>query len=327
MSELSSGMLVQHNSLGVGKVVAVEATAVHVFFPGSETRYAAKLRWPAVQPMLRTDGVAADAWLEGLSSFKLDAASGRYALAASFVTEEQALEAFLETYPQGFRDPAYVGSGAGKRERASRWRAAHAEWGEAFARGEGERLLGEGDFRELARRALRIEKHVTLVPGTFEPGDLEGALEDDETARPFFTALVGLLSVPSPARARFEALFAATAKLPAPAALLWPIATVFPFVADPTRHVFLWPKTACAGAERLGCDLRYDAAPSWATYAALRKLSVHLLEKLAPVGGEDHVDVESFLYATAARRAPPADAAAAQRATPARRTTTTRKTR
>ena len=33
MSELSVGMLVQHVSLGVGKVVALEPNAVHVFFP------------------------------------------------------------------------------------------------------------------------------------------------------------------------------------------------------------------------------------------------------------------------------------------------------
>ena len=63
MSSLSKGALVQHASLGLGKVVAVEANAVHVFFPGSDRRQAAKLRWPLASPLLRPEGLARDAWL------------------------------------------------------------------------------------------------------------------------------------------------------------------------------------------------------------------------------------------------------------------------
>src|SRR5690242_8164071 len=82
MTDIATGTLVKHVSLGIGKVVAVEPTAVHVFFPESEKRYAAKLRWPAARPLLTKDGVESNAWLEGLTSFALDAATGRYALAA-----------------------------------------------------------------------------------------------------------------------------------------------------------------------------------------------------------------------------------------------------
>ena len=57
MAELQNGMLVQHTTLGIGKIVAVEANAVHVFFPDSDKRFAAKLRLPAPRGLLRTDGV------------------------------------------------------------------------------------------------------------------------------------------------------------------------------------------------------------------------------------------------------------------------------
>jgi hypothetical protein len=92
-------------------------------------------------------------------------------------------------------------------------------------------------------------------------------------------------------------------------ALAWPIATVFPFVAAPAQHAFLSPRTACAAAERLGRDLRYDAAPNWTTYAALRTFSAQLLSRLEPLGARDLVDVEAFLHAIATSRAGKAGAA------------------
>lgn len=303
MSDIAKGTLVQHVSLGVGKVVAVEPTALHVFFPGAERRFAAKLRWPAAKLLLRTDGVERDSWLEGLSSFTMDATEGRYALAASWMTHEQAIAQFVQEYPQGFADPAYLATTgtAARRVRAPRWRAAVAEWADSMGSGEGPRLLADGDVRELVKRAVKIDKHVTLVPGAFESGALKQALEDPDAAGPFFAALFEVLGG-APARARMEKLFAAAEALDVEPALAWPIATVFPFVADPARHAFLWPRIACTAAERLGCDLKYDASPNWSTYAALRALSTQLLAKLEPLGARDFVDVEGFLHATAASR-------------------------
>jgi hypothetical protein len=72
MADLENGTLVEHTKLGVGKVVAVEATAVHVFFPESDKRFAAKLGQPAARALLRTEGFQRDAWLEELSAFALD---------------------------------------------------------------------------------------------------------------------------------------------------------------------------------------------------------------------------------------------------------------
>jgi len=302
MNDLATGMLVQHVSLGIGRVVAVEPTAVHVFFPESEKRYAAKLRWPAARPLLKTGGGEGNAWLESLSSFSLDPETGRYALAANWITHDQAIADFLSAHPQAFADPKTPGTGRG--DRASMWRAASAEWARAFGDGEGERLLAAGNVREMVRRALRIERHVTLASAPFEAGALRNALRHPDAARAFFEALLALLSVPSPGRARFERLFAATEQLELEPELAWPLATLFPFVAEPTRHVFLWPRSACPAAERLGCDLRFEATPNWATYASLRQLSARLLEKLRESGARDFMHVEAFLHATSARSTP-----------------------
>ena len=302
MTDLENGTLVQHTTLGVGKIVALEATAVHVFFPDSEKRFAVKLRLPVARALLRTEGFERDSWLEGLSAFTLDATSGRYGLAATWLTHDQALEQFLAMFPEGFVDPAYVGVGEGKGKRASRWRAAHEAWVEAFGEGEGERLVADDDHKELVKRALKVEK---LIAPLHPPADMDAVKEafaDEQTTRAFFGALVELLSVPSPGRSRFERLFAAAGELPVEPPHQWLVATLFPFVASPERHVLLRPRATCEAAQRLGCDLRYQAFPNWATYAALRALSTRLLEKLKPNGARDFVDVESFLHVTAAAK-------------------------
>ncbi len=307
MSDMANGMLVQHPSLGLGKVIAVEATAVHVFFPEGEKRYAVKLRWPFAKPLLKTDGVERNAWLEGLSSFTLDPETGRYALGENWLTQDQAIAEFVARYPQGFADPEHAETGNGKDKRASRWRAANAGWVEAFGDGQGERLLAEGDVRELVRRALRVERHLTPLSGALEEGALKGALEQADAARLFFDALFGLLAAPVPGRARFEKLFAAVVGLGGAATSSWPIATVFPFVAQPERHVVLWPKSTRSAAERLGCDLRYEPMPNWATYSTLRAFSAQLLDRLKAIGARDFIDVEAFLHVTATKRSQPAN--------------------
>lgn len=301
MSDLVNGTLVRHTSLGVGKIVAIEPTAVHVFFPDSDKRFAAKLRLPAARPMLRTEGFEPDGWLQGLSAFTLDPSTGRYGLAATWVTHEQALEQFLAIFPGGFTDPAYLATG-GKTERAARWRAAHDAWTAAFGEGEGERLVADDDLKDLVKRALKVEALVAPLHPPADEGAVKEALSDEETTRTFFAALVELLSVPSPGRARFEKLFSAAGALPVEPAQQWLVATLFPFVASPQRHVLLRPKVTCVAAERLGCDLRYESFPNWATYSALRAFAARQVERLAPNGATDFVDLESFFHVTASAK-------------------------
>jgi hypothetical protein len=296
MADLENGTLVRHTTLGVGKVVAVEANAVHVFFAEGDKRFAAKLRLPAARPLLRTDGFERDTWLEGLSAFTLDPKVGRYALAASWMTRDEAVEQFLSVFPGGFAGPAYV---SGKGARAGRWRAAHDRWEEKLGGGEAARLVAAGDFRELVKRALHVEEAMASLHPPVDVGAVKEALAAGDAARTFCAALVDLLSVPSPGRARFEKLFAAARDLPVDAAQQWLVATLFPFVASPGRHVLLRPKITCEAAARLGSDLGDHASPNWATYAALRALSAQLLAALEPKGATDFVDVEAFLHVTA----------------------------
>jgi len=79
VEEFKKGMLVRHSTLGIGRVVALDATAIHVFFAEGERREAAKLRLSAVTQLLAPDPKAHDERLEQLPAFALDPVSGRYA--------------------------------------------------------------------------------------------------------------------------------------------------------------------------------------------------------------------------------------------------------
>src|SRR5574338_736414 len=141
MSDLQSGMLVQHASLGVGKIVALDEKTVHVFFATSGARFATKLRLPMALPLL-TPATGENTWLSGLSSFTLDARTGRYGLGGTaWLSHADAVARFRDAYPGGFQDPKYLGEG----ERVSRWRLAHDTYLETLGKGEGERLLAGGD--------------------------------------------------------------------------------------------------------------------------------------------------------------------------------------
>jgi hypothetical protein len=302
MRDLERGMLVRHASLGVGKVVALEPGAVHVFFAAGDKREATKLRLPLAGSRLTAVDADGNAWLAGLSGFVHDSKSGRYGLSGSWLSREEALARFLEAFPKGFADPCCT-DGAPRRERASRWRRAHAAFVEAFGRGEGERLLAVGDVGELVTRALRVERHVRATLKDSEKETLQRSLQGAVPVRLFFAALFDTLAAPAPERSRFEALALAVTMLPGGGAREagWPLATLFPFIAQPERHMLLRPSFTCEAAQRLGLDLRYQSEPNWATYAALLGSSNQLLEELKPLGARDLIDVESFLHVATAK--------------------------
>lgn len=302
MSELENGMLVQHASLGVGKIVAVDAKAVHVFFATSDGRFATKLRLPMALPLL-TRSETPNAWLSGLTGFALDEKSGRYGRAGTWLSHADAVARFLEAFPEGFADPKYVGDGKARRERAARWRRAHEAFEETLGRGEGERLLAAGDVAGLVERAVKIERLVGALHRTGEKTALEAALADPGAARTFFAALFAYLAAPAPEQRGFAALAAAVAALGPgePGESAWPTVTLLPFVARPDLHMPLRPRFTCDVAQRLALDLSYEAAPSWTTYSALLGSAALLLEKLRPLGARDHVDVDCFMHVVAAK--------------------------
>jgi hypothetical protein len=303
MSSLENGMLVQHASLGLGKIVALEPKAVHVFFATSGARFATKLRLPMALSLL-TPSESPNAWLTGLSGFALDTKTGRYGRAGAWLSHADAVARFLESFPQGFSDPKYLGAEKGG-DRACRWRRAHDVYVETLGNGEGEKLLAAGDIGGLVERTLRVERHVRTLHKDAAKISFEDGLKDAAAARPYFAALFEFLATPD--RSSFDALAAATAALMPDATpeAGWPIVTLLPFIARPDVHMLLRPRFVCEAAQRLGLELAYASEPNWKTYSALLASADVLREKLLPLGARDHVDVEAFMHVSTAKQPRP----------------------
>ena len=79
MDTFKPGMVVRHTRLGIGRVVAVERTAIHVFFASAEKMEASKLSRVAASPFLQPAPSENDERLENLQPFVLEPETGRYA--------------------------------------------------------------------------------------------------------------------------------------------------------------------------------------------------------------------------------------------------------
>jgi hypothetical protein len=303
VSDLRNGMLVQHTSLGLGKVVALDQKAVHVFFATKDDRFATKLRLPMAGSFLSPSSTR-NTGLAKLSAFAFDAEAGRDKCPDTGLAQSAAVARFQKLFPKGFEDPKYVGAGKGKgkKERSVRWRQAGEAFEKTLGGGEGERLLAAGEMDELLTRVRAVEAVVRTLQGT-DASWLEPLLSDADAARPFFTALFELLATRAPKQAQFEALLASVPPLSSSAApeCSWPVLTILPFVAMPERHMLLEPRFASEIAQRLGVELESEA-PSWTTYRALLDAATLLLEQLRPLGARDFVDVEAFMHLTSAKR-------------------------
>lgn len=304
MVELQSGTQVQHASLGLGRIVAADAQALHVFFPASHTRFAAKLRLPEARRFLRLEGFEPDDWLDGLSAFEFDGQAGRWALTASFLSQEEAIALYLAHRPKGLPGGDEGAARSGASDRRARWALASDRWRAHLGAEVIGRLLAEGELDTVVRRIVTLEKSVSPLLGKADQGVLAEALAEPASAAPFLRALLQVVDVPAPSRARFDALFRTARALPGAPEHRWLVATLLPFVAAPERHVLLRPRATGHGLERLGIALEPGESPAWPAYAALRAASARLLEVLAPHGAKDFADVECFLHLTATAKAP-----------------------
>lgn len=200
---------------------------------------------------------------------------------------------FLRYFPRGFRDPKYLDW-----ERDYKW-ATHERWEEALGRAEFERLLEAGHYEEVAARAVRVEqrsRHSMLF--SFEKMALRDAVRVPEGARLFAEGLYDFLHGEGTMEERFQTWVEVVDRLPRKQTrvLTWPLVTVFGFIAQPDRHVFLKPMVTRAAAKAYGFDLPYQSRPNWETYARLLDFAELLRHDLADLGPRDMIDLQSFMW-------------------------------
>ena len=200
---------------------------------------------------------------------------------------------FLRLFPGGFRDSTYLDW-----EREYKWET-HRRWQDRLSRETLRALVRNGDFGEVAARAVRIEqqsRHSMLF--SFEKMALRDALKTTVGLTTFAKGLDDLLYGRRPLEERFEAWVDSVARLPRKQTrvLTWPVVTVFGFIAQPRVHLFLKPNTIRAAARAYGFPLRYASRPSWETYASLLEFARVVRRDLRDLRPRDMIDVQSFLW-------------------------------
>ena len=200
---------------------------------------------------------------------------------------------FLRYFPGGFRDETYLDW-----ERDYKWES-HERWEEALGRSEFRRLLREGAFAEIAARAVRVEqrsRHSMIF--SFEKMALRDAIKAEAGARLFAEGLYEFLHGAGGAARKFERWVETVDALPRKQTrvLTWPLVTVFGFIAQPDRHIFLKPNVTRIAARAYGFDFQYKSRPNWDTYANFLEFAETIRRDQHDLNPRDMIDLQSFMW-------------------------------
>jgi hypothetical protein len=198
---------------------------------------------------------------------------------------------FLRFFPGGFNDETYIAW-----EREYKW-TAHLRWTELLGRAEMRSLMDDGEHAEIARRAVTIEARTNLL-FSFEKMALRDAVRTPQGARIFAEGLYELLHGRASNEKRFELWTASVSRLPRrrTRVLTWPLVTVFGFIAQPDRHMFLKPNVTRRAAAAYGFDFEYHSAPNWETYSCLLAFAEQVRDDQRKLRPRDMIDLQSFIW-------------------------------
>ncbi len=181
-------------------------------------------------------------------------------------------------------------------ERGYKWQA-HERWNEQLNRAEYQTLLKKGEFSEIANRAVKIESPTNLF-FSYEKMALRDAVKSPAGAQVFAEGLFDFLHGAGKIDFKFERWCQVVAALPKKQSrvLTQPVVTVFGFVAQPEKHIFLKPNVTRAAACEYGFDFKYESRPSWEIYANLLAFAELLKSDLKDLKPRDMIDVQSFIW-------------------------------
>lgn len=288
------GVLVEHTVWKRGKVIEIISPYAIIHFPSlnsSPQGPQRKLREDA--PQLTKSSVQSDPELDGIETgpAKPKKMSKRKVKDLQNMLDE-AVQWFEQTYPAKFADEKFIDSDLRSK------RAAHEVFQANFGEGRGAAMVDQGKHAEIAG-ALDGIYRATNILSPFEIKAVHKALvKGDESASQVLGYTLAFLA--NPGQQSFKEMAEAVSRLPADGGKVhtWPIVTLLPFLADPARFIALKPTNTELMAARMGADLKYDTTPGWTTYDAALRMSNALLERLAPLGAKDMIDVQAFMWAT-----------------------------
>lgn len=192
-------------------------------------------------------------------------------------------------YFKGFSDETYLDWERGYKE------LAHQQWSEELDRATFKKLLEQP--AEIAARAVRIESRTNLL-FSFEKMALRDAVKSPAGAALFAQGLYDFLHGVGSEQSRFENWCEAVAHLPRrqTRVLTWPMVTVWGFIAQPDRHIFMKPNVTRRAADAYGYELAYASKPSCDIYRGLLDFAETVRRDNRDLSPRDMIDLQSFIW-------------------------------
>lgn len=198
---------------------------------------------------------------------------------------------FLRFFPEGFHDEKYIAWERGYKEEA------HRRWNEVLALPTYRSLLKAHEFEEISTRAVRVESRTNLL-FSFEKMALRDAVKTSAGSRLFAEGLFDYLHGSGSLRQKFGRWGETLAALPRKQTrvVTWPLVTIFGFLAQPERHIFLKPNVTRVAAHAYGYAFHYQSKPSIETYESLLAFAETVRRDLSDLEPRDMIDLQSFLW-------------------------------
>jgi hypothetical protein len=288
------GILVEHSVWKRGKVIEIISPYAIIHFPAlanSPQGPQRKLREDA--PQLTKSSVQSDPELDGVETGPAKpkkAVKRKVKDLANGIDE--AVAWFEQTYPARFDDEKFIDNDL--RNKRSAAEVVNANFGE----GRGAGLVDQSQHAQIASTLDGIFR-ATNILSPFEIKAVHKAfVKADESSTKMLGCTLAFMS--NPAMQPFKQMADAVSQLPADGGKVftWPIVTLLPFLADPTRFIALKPTNTELMAARMGANLKYDTTPNWETYDAALHMARALLDRLKPLGAKDLIDVQQFMWVT-----------------------------
>jgi hypothetical protein len=203
---------------------------------------------------------------------------------------KQAKKKFKHFFPKGFYDETYIDC-----ERNYKWHA-HESWTDLLNRNKFSKLLHEKDYDAIVKQAVSIESKTNLL-FSFEKMALRDAVKG-HGAKLFSETLFEFIYDKGNLEDRFNAFVKTLSLLPRKQTrvVTWPLITVFGFIANPKKYIFLKPRVTIKAAEVFGFPFEYNSKPVWSVYNSYLDFAAEVQKDISEMKPRDYIDIQSYIW-------------------------------
>jgi len=204
---------------------------------------------------------------------------------------KKCLRKFLYYFPGGYQSRKF-----NEWERNYKWNA-HEQWQALLNKKDFKRLLGEEAYAEIAKRVLAIESRTNLL-FSFEKMALRDAVKALPDAKKFAEGLYTWIYGAGSLTEKFINYRDMLASLPVKQTrvVTWPVLTIFGFIADPDKHIYLKPTVTKIAAVKYKFNFEYSSKPEPLVYDSLLDFAEQVRKDTAHLKPKDMIDIQSFIW-------------------------------